>query len=361
MRAKMSIKQATREYEAWLGERITIVPEDLDKKHQDMASDAFIFLRATYYRWAQVWPSVCAEFAKAPVVLAVGDLHIENFGTWRDTEGRLIWGVNDFDEAYPLPYASDLIRLATSTALAVSSKSFELTLSDACDAILKGYTHSINIGGKPFVLAEENTDLRTMAESELRDPVRFWKKMDGQSLAEMPLPAGAVEALEHALPETGIAYRVVRRRSGEGSLGRQRFVALADWCGGRIAREAKALAPSASLWANGGSGPKDIFYQTVMENAVRCKDPFVELRGQWVLRRLAPDCARIGLASLTQSQDETCLLEAMGWETANIHLATQGALNLILKDLKGRHQGWLAEAAMRMAKELKEDWKAWAS
>jgi len=32
-------------------------------------------------------------------VLAVGDLHVENFGTWRDAEGRLIWGVNDFDES----------------------------------------------------------------------------------------------------------------------------------------------------------------------------------------------------------------------------------------------------------------------
>jgi len=36
-------------------------------------------------------------------VLAVGDLHVENFGTWRDAEGRLIWGVNDFDEAWRLP------------------------------------------------------------------------------------------------------------------------------------------------------------------------------------------------------------------------------------------------------------------
>src|SRR5260370_32652719 len=47
-------------------------------------------------------------------VLAVGDLHVENFGTWRDAEGRLTWGVNDFDEAYPLPYTIDLARLATS-------------------------------------------------------------------------------------------------------------------------------------------------------------------------------------------------------------------------------------------------------
>ena len=47
-------------------------------------------------------------------MLAVGDIHIENFGTWRDNDGRLIWGVNDFDEAAEMPYALDLVRLTTS-------------------------------------------------------------------------------------------------------------------------------------------------------------------------------------------------------------------------------------------------------
>ena len=56
--------------------------------------------------------------ARAPRALAVGDLHVENFGTWRDVEGRLIWGINDFDEAWRLPYTNDLVRLATSALLA---------------------------------------------------------------------------------------------------------------------------------------------------------------------------------------------------------------------------------------------------
>jgi len=44
-------------------------------------------------------------------VLAVGDLDLENFGTWCDSLGRLAWGINDFDEAFPLPYTHDLVRL----------------------------------------------------------------------------------------------------------------------------------------------------------------------------------------------------------------------------------------------------------
>ena len=96
----MDIKQATEEYEAWLGKRLTLVPADLELKHQRMAESPFPFLRATFYRWVQRWPEVCPELATAPAVLSVGDLHVENFGTWRDAEGRLIWGINDFDEAF---------------------------------------------------------------------------------------------------------------------------------------------------------------------------------------------------------------------------------------------------------------------
>jgi uncharacterized protein (DUF2252 family) len=46
---------------------------------------------------------VCADIARVTTVLAVGDLHADNFGTWRDREGRLIWGINDFYDAYLLP------------------------------------------------------------------------------------------------------------------------------------------------------------------------------------------------------------------------------------------------------------------
>jgi hypothetical protein len=80
---------------------LDLIRADIRHKHQMMASGAFPFFRATFYRWMQVWPESCSDLADAPVVLAVGDLHVENFETWRDQEGRLVWGVNDFDEAFP--------------------------------------------------------------------------------------------------------------------------------------------------------------------------------------------------------------------------------------------------------------------
>ena len=97
-------------------------------KHQQMKASLFAFLRGTFYRWAALWPVACPDLAKAPQVLAVGDLHVENFGTWRDLEGRLIWGVNDFDEVATMPYAVDLVRTVTSAMFAKREKG--LTIDD---------------------------------------------------------------------------------------------------------------------------------------------------------------------------------------------------------------------------------------
>jgi uncharacterized protein (DUF2252 family) len=191
----MRIQKATKKYEAWLAKNLTIVPVDLALKHTRMAADMFEFLRATFYRWMQVWPQVCPDLARAPWVLAVGDLHVENFGTWRDKEGRLIWGVNDFDEAYPLPYTVDLVRLAASAHLAISANHLTLAHEEACAAILSGYREGMEAGGKPFVLEEENKWLREAATGELRDPVHFWGKMSALPSVRGEVPKSARKAL----------------------------------------------------------------------------------------------------------------------------------------------------------------------
>src|SRR5258707_761118 len=96
----MNIHQATTSYEKWVSSCIPVDRHAIIFKHKQMAIGLFPFLRATFYRWAQIWREEAGDAATAPSLLAVGDLHLENFGTWRDTEGRLIWGINDFDEAY---------------------------------------------------------------------------------------------------------------------------------------------------------------------------------------------------------------------------------------------------------------------
>ena len=355
----MNIVKATRQFEHWLAQRTCIDQKDLRLKHERMKAELFPFFRATYYRWAQLWPEVCPELAKAPHVLAVCDLHIENFGTWRDIEGRLIWGVNDFDEAASMSYAIDLVRLAVSAHLAVEAGRLPLKREDICDVLLEGYRESLQQKGRAFVLGEQHQWLRRIAEGELRDPVRFWQKMDALPPLKNEIPVSAVDALEHLMPSPGMPHRMAHRVAGLGSLGHARYVAIADWHGGRVAREAKALVPSASHWAQDQKGPAEILYQTIINRAVRCPDHFVQLRGRWIVRRLAPDCSRIELSSLRAPDIELRLLHAMGWETANIHLGTSSARKAILRHVSKQKGKWLHQAAESMLDAVRADWNVW--
>ena len=356
----MDIRQATSAYEHWLRRRMPMLDGDLRLKHQRMAESPFPFLRATFYRWVQLWPRVCPELARTARVLGIGDIHVENFGTWRDGEGRLVWGVNDFDEAWPVPYANDLVRLAVSAILAINENHLSCTAGEACDEILTGYRDGLASGGASFVLAEEHRGLRDWALSTVRDPALYWEKFGSLPSMRTGIPAEAKAALKRALPEPGLASRVVHRRAGLGSLGRRRFTALAHWRGGWIAREVKELTVSAWQWEKESRRDEEIHYQRIINQAVRVMDPFVRVHGHWLLRRLAPDCSRIELRSLPKSRDELKLLHAMGWETANVHLGTKKAVRRVLGDLKKRPAKWLGKAAEAMAKATIDDWKEWA-
>jgi hypothetical protein len=159
------------------------------------------------------------------------------------------------------------------------------------------------------------------------------------------------------LPKKGILYRLAHRIAGLGSLGRERYVAIADFEGGRVAREAKALAPSAWVWASGRNDR--IHYQEILDRSVRCNDPFVKLKQKWIVRRLAPDCSRVELTQLPREREESRLLFAMGFETANVHLGSPRAIKDLVRDFSKRPKKWLHESATRMCHAMTKDWEDW--
>lgn len=354
----MNVLKATADFERWLHKQIPLVRQDLALKHALMAEAPFPFMRATFYRWLQRWHEVCPDLVKAPSVLAIGDLHIENFGTWRDQEGRLIWGVNDLDEVWPAAYTLDLVRLTTSAYLAIWAEHLSATRREAAEAIEEGYRDALRAGGKPFVLAEHNQWLRLMALGKLRDPVRFWAKMQRNPPYTAKAPAEVRRLLEESFPHPPRDYQLKKRIAGLGSLGHPRILALSAWRGAFIAREAKAIRTSAWAWYKGVSSD-ELYGPKLVERAARVQDPCVRFHGHWLVRRLAPDCSRIELASLPRERDEERLLYCMGYETGNMHLGSPQAIAKVQQDLARRKGRWLHKATKGMFKTTIADWEKW--
>lgn len=103
------------------GELLAADPAAFQVKFRKMAASAFAFYRGTaclFYndleREQHGGPYLDERTGR---VWIHGDLHAENFGTYMDANGRLIFNVNDFDEAYVGPFTWDLKRLAASLAL----------------------------------------------------------------------------------------------------------------------------------------------------------------------------------------------------------------------------------------------------
>ena len=357
----MKIFKATRKYESWLRATLDVFEDDLALKSQLLAQDPFIFLRGTFYRWMQLFPDVCKKAANAPVVLSVGDLHAANFGTWRDARDDLIWGINDFDEAAHLPYTQDLIRLATSVELASQTQRLRISLAEACEAMLDGYWDGLEKGGEPFIVDEDREWLRKAYVKSEHMAERYWENLNQCPASEKEPTPEVRSMLEASLPSQGLEYRLVHRQAGTGSLGRPRFTALAEWQGDYVALEAKALLPSAALWAQKTQTGADIQYEEVLARAVRKPDPMMKVYEGWVVRGLAPDRCRIELSELGPERDETRMMRAMGWETANIHLGTRPAVKDVLNDLKERKEYWLRRSTEKMVAATLKDWEMWRS
>ncbi|AMY09391.1 hypothetical protein LuPra_02606 [Luteitalea pratensis] len=368
-----SIFKSTRDFEAWMRKRTDVSGRLLKKKHREMGSTkAFPFLRATFYRWAEQWPQVCPRLAEREedVLLAVGDLHVENFGVWRDSRQRLVWGINDFDDACELPFTSDLVRLAASAALAAEAAEVHVSAKWVCAVILEGYRTGLRTEGKPILLSDRrHAALVKLTRDTQEDPKTFWKKKldahDNPKIDAAELPKGLEDMFRASFPPgADLAFRAQKSPGGLGSLGRRRFTAVENPKNGvRNGREAKALVPSALYWWTGQEHmPSQT--ATLLQHAVRDPDPHFQVHDSWLVRQLAPDIAKIEMPKSARDKRlvlAPALLRLMGRETANIHLGSRSrdALETLLKGLD-RDEQWFATATEGMAACTRKDHAEWA-
>jgi hypothetical protein len=347
------IQQSTKAYEDWLRAQLggEVVDKDLDRKHEKMRDNPFSFLRATYWRWAETVLEICPDLAGATRVVAVGDIHLENYGTWRDVDGRLVWGVSDFDEAAEMPFALDLVRLATSAL--VADKIQAVSVDDICAAILAGYREGLT-KPQPLVLDRDCAWLRTLVVVSEKERAKFWKKIEAPP--QEPAPERYRKVLMAAMPEPSAVMTTARRVAGTGSLGRPRWTGRADWRGGPVMREAKALLVS-SWYRTHSSQSTNMHCAEIARARHRAPDPWYAVKDGIVVRRISPNNRKIEADDQAFSEFKGEMLRAMGQELASVHLGSGDHAPAIMADLDRYNPDWLASNAIKMADATKRDYQ----
>jgi uncharacterized protein (DUF2252 family) len=152
-------------------------------KFRKMAADPFAFYRGSaclfYADMARLEDRWCDE--RTSRVWIQGDLHAENFGTYMDAQGRIVFDVNDFDEAYLGHVSWDLRRFAASFALLAWSKALgDDVIGDLLRTYLDAYLDQVQAftradDDRAFALTRDNTEgavrdtiLATTARSRLQ-------------------------------------------------------------------------------------------------------------------------------------------------------------------------------------------------
>jgi hypothetical protein len=231
-------------------------PKLLGRKWTRMAASPFAFLRGASGLWAEALkrqPKLLHGFPGRGVV--VGDLHLENFGTFQTAKGPA-FQVNDFDETFVGPWAFDLLRVLTSVLLARGELGVSGTaVLSLADALLEGHARGVRGGRQsPPSFIEELLDEASRASEEklLKKKLESRERLarDGERL--IPAPEAVVRDVPDALRRWAATLEprvreleglqvldVVRRVAGTGSLGVERALALCRGLDGLVLVELK--------------------------------------------------------------------------------------------------------------------------
>lgn len=222
-------------------------PERLAMKYRNMRASAFVYLRATCHLFPEQLPAL-KVLASAPAVWSCGDLHLENFGSYKGDNRLTYFDINDFDEAALIPASWDVVRLLTSVRLACA----ELELKDErvrelVDVLLAAYFRELRLGSARWL--ERDTAVgpvhELLAAATERKRKDFLDSRTGKTGKRRALLIDGKRALtaspaQHAQvrefmqqfaktqsePEFYQVLDVARRIAGNGSLGVDRFVVL---------------------------------------------------------------------------------------------------------------------------------------
>jgi uncharacterized protein (DUF2252 family) len=371
-------------------------PERLRLKYGAMASGAFRFLRGSCHLFHEDWPQG-SGLNGAPPSWISGDLHLENFGTYKGDDRIIYFDINDFDEAVLAPCTWEVTRLATSVLVAAADNGItRRQASGLAGALLDAYGEALARGKARRVerlVAEgavrellDGLLLRTRAEL-LRQRTERRGGRPRLRLGKRALPATADQrrAVTGLLRDFGRRekaprfYRVLdvaRRVAGTGSLGVPRFVVLVQGKGAPDALyllDIKAARPSALApfspcrqprWAN--DGERIVAIQERMQAVAPALLHAVTMGARpFILRELQPSEDRLDLQARHGRIDHfASAMHTMGSVMAWSQLRSAGRQGSATADdfigFAGR-SGWRADVlayARDYAPRVVADWQA---
>jgi uncharacterized protein (DUF2252 family) len=243
--------------------------ELLAMKYAKMAQNAFIFLRGTCHLFYDALPDT-PLFREAPLAWCCGDLHFENFGSYKGDNRLVYFDINDYDEAALAPATWDMVRLLASIQCGAetlhATRAEALAVSQSC---LDAYRSALQNGKPLWVERETSTGLvnalltalqeRNRAafldKRTIRKGQRRRLKLDG--IKALPVSDSQKKTVTEfmdrfaATQQNPRFYQVLdvgRRIAGTGSLGVQRYVVLVEGKGspdGNYLLDIKEAKPSA--------------------------------------------------------------------------------------------------------------------
>jgi uncharacterized protein (DUF2252 family) len=135
-------------------------------KFRKMAADPFAFYRGSaclFYADMATLEDPWSDDRTSRVWIH-GDLHAENFGTYMDATGRIVFDVNDFDEAYLGHVSWDLRRFVASFALMSWRKAFsDDVIAELLTVYLQAWRDQVaaftrSDADRDFALTVDNTE-----------------------------------------------------------------------------------------------------------------------------------------------------------------------------------------------------------
>lgn len=374
-------------------------PERLAMKYAKLRTSPFLFLRGTCHLFYARLPKEKVLEA-GPLAWISGDLHFENFGTYKASNRLVYYDINDFDEAVLAPATWELVRLLA--AILVARGELHVDTASAarlCNAVSRAYAHALATGKAGWVD-------RDTAQAPVRQLLRGLKdRKRPQFMARRTTLEAGTRSIrcdgEHALKATDTQKRyvsdlietyaadtgrpeffnvldVARRIAGTGSLGVERYVVLVEGKGspgGNYLLDLK-LAPRSSLrhrtparqprWTSQAHRVVELCQrlQAVSPAFLR---PIVVGKSSYVLRELQPSEDRVALdqSGLPVTQLESALHQ-MGQMAAWAQLRSSGRQGSAIADdliafgaARAKWEKRLLRAAHRCADRVVDDWKAY--